>query len=265
MSWRGLLGKCLAEGNKAVRAAAEASKKHSLPRSTQLTVCRGERAAEDLTMSASDRICHRRGGCMRTAGLQRASPRACVPAPSHSPLGRLLRSTIYSPRGLQSSHRLWCSSAWTAGMWRMLGSRHLLHTPARAGPGSQEGSRHSRCINAAFRKEANPPAPPPHLQMQWRPPGRSSTTSAVAARTGTPEAAAVQKRAQGHLLDSVEATPASSILWDTRRDNTALQSNGSHQRVEEASVTLKPEQVGLLYSCSRAMHEHTCSAGIWYL
>ncbi len=91
-----------------------------------------------------------------------------------------------------------------------------------------ERDRPTKCIAGAFGKDA---ACPPHLQIQPRTsqgPGRSSTTSAVAVRTDTASAHALQSPAEQQAARWQSGPDAGGMLLNGEAKPAAEPASGTH-------------------------------------
>lgn len=261
MSGRRELGNCFAEGLTALRTAIGASKSrtgHKGSKLTQQTGCTERGNSESMDVANTGRSSHLMPTCLHIscpagphqgrrlsaagqswAGLHQGAH----PSPSSSIMQRLL-----------ASRRSWHSSVAIKAVRHSCHSRHSMHTGGQKG---WESSRHSSCVQAAFGKELDL-ATPPHLQMQLRAPGRSSSTSAVAERTTESLPAGLRgSRPQTRALDC--APPHQDFTWEKRAGAAAVHHlNGSHPPPNKSGVLSRPAE----QACSLMSFSSTSSCSI---
>lgn len=147
---------------------------------------------------------HTAGACVHFPTCWRLHPDSRLGPPAAS-AGLVRRVSQLATR------RFVCGSAGKLTSGHSIGRHAAWHEVRRASHAVGERDRSTKCIAGAFGKDA---ACPPHLQIQLRAsqgPGRSSTTSAVAVRTDTAPAHAVQSRAEAQVLDQLARSIMSLI------------------------------------------------------
>lgn len=163
---------------------------------------------------------HTAGACVHFPTCWRLHPDSRLGPPAGS-AGLVRRVSQLATR------RFVCGSAGKLTSGHSIGRHAAWHEVRRASHAVGERDRSTKCIAGAFGKDA---ACPPHLQIQLRAsqgPGRSSTTSAVAVRTDTVPAHAVQSRAEAQVLDQLARSQAGSEASGVHLNGEAVLAEGS--------------------------------------